>query len=77
MGVDKAYQEKGLGERTLVMALKSAHEAFKFAGGYGVVLTPETGTEGFYEKYGFTEYGTGTAVRMIMPSATIVDMFSN
>jgi len=75
MAVDKKFQKQGLGARTLVEALSSSYQAFKFAGGYGVVLTPERGTEGFYEKYGFTSYGSGKSLRMIMPSATIVEMF--
>lgn len=76
MGVNKDIQREGLGTGLLVHALQSSVRAFEYAGGYGVVLTPESGTEPFYRKYGFVEYGKNDSKRMILPSASIVDLFS-
>lgn len=76
MGVDKKFQKQGLGTRLLVHALQSSVRAFEYAGGYGVVLTPEVGTEGFYEQYGFDTYGDELSKRMVLPSASIVDLFA-
>lgn len=77
MGVDRKFQKQGLGTRLLAHALQSSVKAFEYAGGYGVVLTPEKGTEGFYRKFGFDAYGEGTSRRMILPSASIINLFSN
>jgi len=75
MGVNRPIQKQGLGTRLLVHALQSSVRAFEYAGGYGVVLSPESGTEGFYEKFGFEAYGELQSRRMVLPSASIVDLF--
>lgn len=76
MAVDKSLHRQGLGTRLLAHALQSSVSAFEFAGGYGVVLSPEKGSEKFYEEFGFDTYGEVTSRRMVMSSATIVDLFA-